>query len=274
MSIVAIIVAAGTGSRFASETRINGLVNTMPPSATGDARALPKQYHPIAGIPMLAHSINRMLAVPSVTAVAVVIPPNDDDFEAQINPHLALHKPLMVWRCGGQCRAQSVSQGLAILQQQTMISATWALVHDAARPCVRPATVEAMIDALTHHPLGGILAVPLSDTLKQSAPLSVGARTSAIVGTTPRDHLWIAQTPQMFRVDPLREALQRAENAQQLELMTDEAMVLEAFLPELASMHPPQLFRGNRDNIKITYHEDLALAEAILNCSLHEKMHS
>jgi len=148
-------------------------------------------------------------------------------------------------RCGGATRAESVTNGL---QAAAMVASDddWVLVHDAARPCISPAMLDALFDELANDPVGGILAVPVADTLKRA---DVEQRVAA---TEPRDGLWQAQTPQMFRYGLLCDALQKCSN------VTDEAGAVEALGLK------PKLVRGDATNLKVTYPADLALAAMIL----------
>jgi 2-C-methyl-D-erythritol 4-phosphate cytidylyltransferase len=139
-----------------------------------------------------------------------------------------------------------VANGLAELASRGAASSDWVLVHDAARCLVRPAWIEALIAACEDDEVGGLLALPLADTLKQE-------HAGRVVATLPRAHKWQAQTPQMFRLGMLREALTRAGAE-----VTDEASAVEAI--GLA----PRLVAGSAENFKLTYASDFALAERLL----------
>jgi 2-C-methyl-D-erythritol 4-phosphate cytidylyltransferase len=153
-------------------------------------------------------------------------------------------KPLY---CGGETRAASVFNGLLAVRD-AIASSDWVLVHDAARPCVGAAELDRLITELAEDETGGLLAVPVADTLKRAN------RDGRVVQTELRDHLWQAQTPQMFRYRVLLEALRAADHA----LVTDEARAIENLGLK------PRLVMGDARNIKVTYPEDLALAELIL----------
>jgi 2-C-methyl-D-erythritol 4-phosphate cytidylyltransferase len=209
--------------------------------------ALPKQYAPVAGLPLVAHTLAALAAVPRLVATLVVLAPEDVHFEP-----LALSLPahrLWTARCGGATRAESVLQGLAALAERGVRAQDWVLVHDAARCLVEPAWVDRLIDACEHDSVGGLLALPLADTLKAE----VGGR---VVATVARDGKWAAQTPQMFRLGALRSALARAlaEGAG----VTDEASAIEA------SGEQPLLVQGDAENLKVTWPGDFALAARLL----------
>ena len=148
--------------------------------------------------------------------------------------------------CGGATRAASVAGGLADLQAHGAADDDWVLVHDAARCLVTPAQIERLIDACAGDEVGGLLAQPLADTLKQEE----GGR---VAQTLPRERKWLAQTPQMFRLALLRRALEHAGDA-----VTDEASAIEAIGLR------PRLVAGSPQNFKVTWPEDFALAEAVL----------
>jgi 2-C-methyl-D-erythritol 4-phosphate cytidylyltransferase len=151
--------------------------------------------------------------------------------------------------CGGRTRGESVANGLAAIGERA-VAEDWVLVHDAARPCVDVTTLNRLLHELEDEPVGGLLAVPLGDTLKR-AETGAGLRVGA---TEERTGLWCAQTPQMFRYAILHHALKQADPA----TITDEAQAVEALGVK------PRLVLGSPANIKVTYPEDLALAEAIL----------
>jgi 2-C-methyl-D-erythritol 4-phosphate cytidylyltransferase len=216
-----LVPAAGGGTRFA---------------ASGD----PKQYAPLAGQPMLCHSVMALLAVPEIESVFVVLAPGDELFRTlDWGPHASRIEPLY---CGGATRRDSVLNGLVACAADAQAD-DWMLVHDAARPCLARDDLRRLIDTLKDGDEGGILATRVSDTLKR------GDDADAIVGTEPRDGLWQAQTPQMFRYGALLRALRAAPH------VTDEASALEQ------AGHRPRLVAGSRRNIKVTYPEDLQMAE-------------
>ena len=147
--------------------------------------------------------------------------------------------------CGGPTRADSVLNGLRAISDR-MSPSDWVLVHDAARPCLAPWHIDKLLHALSHEEVGGLLAVPVADTLKRD---DGQGRSSE---TVSRDRLWQAQTPQMFRYIMLRRALERARE------VTDEASAIEA-----AGLRP-RLVEGDATNLKVTYPLDLHVAEWIL----------
>ena len=214
------------------------------PCAGSGARAggvVPKQYQPVAGVPMVRHTLAAFLAVARIARVLVVVAPGDDTLQA---PDAAYS----IAACGGATRAQSVFNGLAALRDQGAGADDWVLVHDAARCLVTPALIDALIDACLPDAVGGLLALPLADTLKSAT----GTRA---VATLERADKWLAQTPQMFRVGALHAALV-AHAAQGFAGITDEASAVEA------AGQRPLLVRGSAQNFKVTYPEDFALAEA------------
>lgn len=204
---------------------------------------LPKQYRPIAGQPMVVHTLAAFSAVARVAAKWVVIAPQDDWFERCVNLPDATFS---VAPCAGNTRAQTVFRGLNTLLEQGAAPADWVLVHDAARCLITPAQIDAVIDACLGDEVGGLMALKLADTLKQES----AGRVSA---TVDRADKWLAQTPQMFRIGALRTALQQAGDT-----VTDEASAMEQM--GLA----PKLIAGSAQNFKVTYPEDFALAEAVL----------
>ena len=216
------------------------------PCAGSGARAgtgLPKQYQPLAGRPLVRHTLAALTAVPRIARVLVVVAPGD----ARLSD---LGAPVEVRACGGATRAESVFNGLGWLLAAGAAPADWVLVHDAARCLVTPAQIEALIDACWRDPVGGLLALPLADTLKRAE----GGRVAA---TLEREGSWLAQTPQMFRLGALHAAL-AAHAGSGFAGITDEASAIEA------AGQRPLLVRGSAHNLKVTYPEDFALAEAIL----------
>lgn len=208
----------------------------------------PKQYAVLAGQPVVAHTLQALSAVPQIQATLVVLAPDDTLFEVQV-PQF---ERLGVWvaRCGGVTRAATVAAGLQVLQARGAAADDWVLVHDAARCLLQPAWVQRLIDACRHDTVGGLLALPLADTLKR-------AEDGRVAATLDRGDKWLAQTPQMFRIGPLAAALRLALQADAAAI-TDEASAMEA-----AGLQP-LLVRGSAQNFKVTYPEDFALAEAIL----------
>jgi len=203
---------------------------------------LPKQYIDLLGRPVIRHTVDALLAVTTLSAVWVVLSPDDvhwQHFDWPDDPRLK------VLRCGGASRAMSVANGLAQISACTSPE-SWVLVHDAARACVSSAQVAAMMDALADDPVGGLLAVPVADTLKRADA------DGRVAETIPRAGLWQAQTPQMFRLGVLGKAL--AAHSE----VTDEAGAIEAIGLR------PRLFASGATNFKITFPEDLAMAARLL----------
>jgi len=216
------------------------------------ASELPKQYLPLAGRPVLAHTLERLAALP-LAGMVVVLKPEDVWFEPLVlGGGLSLPMPLLRTP-GGAERAASVWCGLAALAAQAQPH-DWVLVHDAARPLIRERELRRLVQALDGHPLGGLLAIPVRDTLKRADA------HDAVVGTVERARAWQAQTPQMFRYGPLCEGLRLA--LEQGAAITDESSALERF--DHQDGHRPLLVEGRWDNLKITHPDDLAIAEALL----------
>lgn len=206
--------------------------------------SVPKQYLPLAGKPVLQQTLEKLLAVEEVRQIVVALAPEDVRW-----PQLpAASHPRIQTTLGGAERADSVLAGLYALKE-SVGDRDWVLVHDAARPCLRPDDVRRLLEELAGDPVGGILALPSVDTLKQ-----VGQ--GEIQGTLDRSRVWRALTPQMFRYRLLRDSLQRALAAG--EAITDESNALEY------SGYRPRIVEGSPDNIKITRPEDLPLAEFFL----------
>ncbi len=202
----------------------------------------PKQYLPLAGRTVLEHSVARLLDHPAVAAVAVAR--RDDD---PYWPTLPLAGDERVIAApGGAERMHSVLNGLRALPAA---DDDWVLVHDAARPCLRRADLEALVAALAGHPIGGLLALPMADTVKRVAD-------GEVLETVDRSPLWRALTPQMFRYRLLREALEAALEAGVV--VTDEAQAVER------RGLRPRVVEGSADNLKITRPGDLELAELFL----------
>ena len=202
---------------------------------------LPKQYQMVAGCSVVAHTLAALAGVSRVSHTLVVVSPLDAMFEQQLpafNGWLS--------RSGGATRAQTVANGLADLAARGAQAHDWVLVHDAARCLVRPQWIDELIDACVDDAIGGLLALPLTDTLKQ-------AHHGRVIGTLDRSDKWQAQTPQMFRLGVLRDALQRTGSS-----VTDEASAVEA------CGLSPLLVRGSIENFKLTYASDFALAERLL----------
>ena len=207
--------------------------------------ARPKQYEVVAGRAVVAHTLAALLAVARLHAVLVVLSPDDAEFE-QHAPGFGGTRG-WVARCGGASRAVSVAMGLAELRARGATDHDWVLVHDAARCLIRPEWVEQLVNACVADAVGGLLALPLADTLKQA---DGGGRVAA---TIDRSHKWAAQTPPMFRLGLLQRALASAGAA-----VTDEASAVEAL--GLA----PLLVPGELENLKLTWPQDFALAARLL----------
>lgn len=218
----ALVPAAGSGQRMGA--------------------ALPKQYLPLAGKTVLQITLEKLAALPQVGGLVVAVAQNDDRITTLDLP------PGTVRVLGGRERAESVFNGLRYLMEQGCAQ-DWALVHDAARPCVQVENIQRLIECVRQRNCGGILATPIADTLKQSDG-------EKILRTVNRTGLWAAHTPQMFPVGQLFHALEKA--LADVVPITDEASAIEYIGGEVL------LVPDARDNIKITQPEDLWLAEQIL----------
>ena len=224
--LFALIPAAGGGSRFGAAT--------------------PKQYALLAGLPVLAHTLARLRQSLALTNLFVALASEDREFD-RMGPRSPEVTPL---RCGGATRAATVANALSAMAAWCADD-DWVLVHDAARPCVPRDALARLVEHLRDDPVGGVLAIPVADTLKRS---DREADVPRVFATEPRAHLWLAQTPQMFRLGVLRRAF-TAPTALQC---TDEAQAVEALGLK------PRLIMGSPENLKITYPADLALAAAVL----------
>ncbi len=202
---------------------------------------LPKQYLPLAGQPMIAHALNTLCASPDISTVFVVLAPGDERFHRYDWSHLG--DKLQTLYCGGELRSDTVRNGLIASELEPD---DWVLVHDAARPCLTQAHLSRLIAELRDDEVGGILAVPVADTLKRAD------EHRRILRTENREHLWQAQTPQMFRAGLLTQALQQAGS------FTDEASAVEALGLQ------PKLVLGDTRNFKVTYPQDMLIAELLL----------
>ena len=208
---------------------------------------LPKQYLPLAGRPMIYHTLRILCSSPRITRVFVVLAPGDGEWLR--HDWSEFSGKLVVLECGGETRAESVLNGLKATQGASSINDDdWVLVHDAARPCLSATQLDKLMDELANDEVGGLLAVPVADTLKRSDTSSRVERTES------RENLWQAQTPQMFRYKLLMEALSMTGGV----TMTDDAGAIEAL-----GLHP-KLVLSDARNLKVTYPQDLALAELIL----------
>lgn len=223
----ALIPAAGSGSRM------GGLA--------------PKQYLPLNGKPMIHYAVARLCASPQIAGVYVVLAPDDEMWEKYDWSSFA--PKLSVLRCGGAERFESVCNGLEAIRQEVHPD-DWVLVHDAARPCLSAELLNKLLDEVGDDTFGGLLAVPVADTLKRADGECRAVRTE------PRTGLWQAQTPQMFRFGLLLRALSllMGEGA----IVTDEAQAVERM------GFDAKLVASDSTNFKVTYPSDLKMAEWLL----------
>ena len=220
------------------------------PCAGSDSRAGsvgPKQYQMLAGQPVVMHTLAAFDGVTRLHRVALILAVGDTALD-----HLNAH--YLIANNGGATRAETVFNGLNILLEQGADPQDWVLVHDAARCLITPAQIDALIDACLADPVGGLLAHRLADTLKAE-------QDGRVAATVARGDKWLAQTPQMFRIGMLRQALQAAGPQ-----VTDESSAMEAMGWQ------PRLVPGSARNFKVTYPEDCALAEALLLSDIHRKV--
>jgi len=247
-----VIPAAGSGSRFARG---------------GSAEALPKQYLRLGDRTVLEWALAPFLARQDIHRIVVVLSADDNYW-----PSLTVARdPRISIAPGGQQRSESVSNGLSAISPRHSIPRPapapdaaaddcadeddWVLVHDAARPCLAASDLQLLMESLREDPVGGLLAVPLADTLKR------GDAEDRVRQTVPREQLWRALTPQMFRYGLLLRALNAAAHAAPGAAITDESAAVE-----LLGLRP-RLVHGRADNLKITLPQDLALAERILGAA-------
>ena len=219
----AIVPAAGSGTRFGSE--------------------VPKQYIALAGRPLIHHALAALCTCERIERVWVVLSPGDEWWGSF--DWTSLGTKLYPVFCGGASRGESVANGLAAAAS-VLADDDWVMVHDAARPCLSQDMLATLCEELADDPVGGILAVPVADTLKRADA------QQRVAATEPRDGLWQAQTPQMFRFAVLRKAL-AANNG-----VSDEAGAIEA------TGLKPRLVVADASNLKVTFPADLRLAELIL----------
>jgi len=219
----ALIPCAGTGSRAGT--------------------AQPKQYQSIAGQAMVMHTVQALTQVHQLNSGWLILSPQDD----HVWPQQGWPAHFKRLACGGASRAESVFNGLQAMLASGLSGQDWVLVHDAARCLITPRLIQALLAACANDSVGGLLALPLPDTLKAS----VDGRVSA---TLNRSDKWLAQTPQMFRLGSLAQALEKPS-----EDITDEASAMEA------KGFAPLLIEGASFNFKVTYPQDWALAEVVLN---------
>ena len=223
------------------------------PAAGGGRRfggAMPKQYADLAGAPVLARTLERLTTV-DCEAIVVALAPDDIRYDDVIG----VRPGVMPIRCGGATRAATVRKALQAIGAR-VADDDWVLVHDAARPCVPRDALDRLVGELRSDSVGGLLALPLGDTLKRSSAMDEPPR---VMRTESREGLWLAQTPQMFR----RRLLAAAQGLDVAGHCTDEAQAIEA-LAATGVCDMPRLVRGSPANIKITFPGDPALAAAIL----------
>ena len=207
----------------------------------------PKQYLPIAGKPMLRHAVDAFLASPLIAHTYIVVSADDGLIDTVV-PEQGAGVGISVLRCGGATRMETILNALHALHG-SINAHDQVLVHDAARPGLTPALIAKLITEVGEHPAGGLLALPVVDTVKRAGPASVSAQT------VPRDGLWLAQTPQMFSYALLHLALSQAPDPQAI---TDDASAVEAL--GLA----PKLIEGHPRNLKVTLPRDIHTAELYL----------
>lgn len=227
VKVWAVVPAAGTGARMGSDR--------------------PKQYLSLGGEPILTRSIARLAADERVRGIVVVISAGDEHWPRLTLPSLRC----ALWvALGGLERCHSVRNGLHKLLEQGARPSDWVLVHDAARPCLPAADLKRLIDTVWNDEVGGLLAVPVADTLK------LGDEAQRVAQTVSRQNMWRAQTPQMFRLGMLVDALSKALDSDTV--VTDEAQAME-----LLGFNP-RLVPGSEDNLKITHPADLQIAADVL----------
>jgi 2-C-methyl-D-erythritol 4-phosphate cytidylyltransferase len=217
----ALIPAAGVGARMEADS--------------------PKQYLPLNGKPMIRHTLDAFLSSERISHTFVVVSAADGQIDAA-----APRNGVSLLRCGGATRMDSILNGLQAMAEAVRDD-DWVLVHDAARPGLTCALIDKLIAEVGSHPVGGLLALPVVDTVKRSA--------GSEVATISRDGLWLAQTPQMFRYKLLRDALAAVSDAATI---TDDASAVEAL------GHAPMLVEGHPRNLKVTLPRDIEIAEMYL----------
>jgi len=232
----------------------DGALHAVVPAAGRGARfgaSVPKQYALLLDVPLIVHTVRALLAEQRISRVWITLAPDDIEYErcGAARGVEALGPRVGVLRCGGETRAASVGNALAALARRPDGAGArdWVLVHDAARPCLSREALSRLIDRVLADGDGGLLALPVADTLKRA---DAGDRVEA---TASRDRLWAAQTPQMFRREALARALAAAGAA-----VTDEAQAMESIGVR------PLLVRGDPANLKITWPADLMLAALFL----------
>ena len=225
----AFLPCAGVGARAVDATR---------------PAHVPKQYQEVAGWPLVLHTLAAFMAVKPLSGVVVGVSEGDHFLQRYARPAFAISP------CGGPTRADTVAGGLRSLLAQGAQLHDWVLVHDAARCLIKPSQIAQLMEECAGDAVGGLLALPLPDTLKAAATDAHGQ--SRVSATLPRMDKWLAQTPQMFRIGSLLDALAQCHD------VTDEASAIEA-----AGLQP-RLVVGSSFNFKVTYPDDFALAEALL----------
>jgi len=228
MRIWAVIPAAGVGKRFSSD--------------------IPKQYVPLSGIPVLLHSINKLLKFDGFEEILVALNPADTFWQKLNFTH-----PKVKTIHGGFERCNSVNSALEDLSDRAE-NADWVLVHDAVRPCISDSDLKKITDIVHDEDVGGLLACPILDTIKEVD------ENLDVQKTIPREKLWSAMTPQIFRYELLKQALEAA-------LLTGGFVTDEASAIESIGL-TPRIVQGDKTNIKVTHSTDMVLAESIINALL------
>lgn len=212
---------------------------------------IPKQYMPLAGRPMLLHALQTFAAHARIAHTFVVVSAEDGWIDALMTADLL--QRVSILRVGGPTRQDSVFNGLNAIRDR-VDDADWVLVHDAARPGLDAPLLDRLLDALAGDAVGGLLALPVVDTLKRGE----GSAPSRSQETVPRAGLWAAQTPQMFPYALLQRALRQAQAQGRLGEITDDASAIE-----MLGLRP-RLVEGSPRNLKVTLAQDAALAEFFL----------
>ncbi|MDF7676377.1 2-C-methyl-D-erythritol 4-phosphate cytidylyltransferase [Neisseriaceae bacterium ESL0693] len=229
---IALIPAAGVGARFGA--------------------TYPKQYHTLAGKTVLQHTVDRFLALGDIDQVLLVVS-GEDSYIDHLYPPASHNAKLQLLRCGGATRAKTVLNALKEARARHLLdSDDWVLVHDAARCCISHAAILRLIRQVGDDAVGGLLALPVADTLKEANGQQQAIRT------IKRQNVWQAQTPQMFRTGLLQEALVKAD----VDQITDDASAIEAM------GLTPMLVEGEASNFKLTRPEDASLATFFLQQEL------
>ncbi|OGA56855.1 MAG: 2-C-methyl-D-erythritol 4-phosphate cytidylyltransferase [Burkholderiales bacterium RIFCSPHIGHO2_01_FULL_64_960] len=238
--------ASGNAAPSTSTVAAFSAVEVAAPPPTAP---LPKQYHLVAGQPMVLHTLAAFAGVGRLLGTLVAVAPGDRFLDTHAHP------TFFVVECGGPTRADTVLGGLKALLERGAQPDDWVLVHDAARCLVTSEQIDSLIDQCAGDSVGGLLAHKLADTLKTSIDGPGGVR---VASTVDRSDKWLAQTPQMFRIGPLMDAIDKVGTN-----VTDEASAMEAM-----GLHP-RLVPGGAQNFKVTYPDDFALAAAVLAARAH-----